>query len=501
MLGFWRNPEFIRHVRAELRPVRALTAGFVVLVIMTLVGLGCWTSERGNNEAVLRTFYGWLVGLQCGILAIWCSFICGQAISREREMKTYDFLKTTRLTASELLVGKILGEPVMGYFLVGCSLPVSIAAGLLGGFSLRTLLWTYVLLVFLALFVSLAGLWGSMLGEKTSGGVVALVILVGMLVCSGFANGPFPGVTALSILPALFALYGMREFSVTRTPPTLFGRPVHFTFLTVLLYVLFGAWLVLMLVRNLKRDREQIRLLSPWQAVGFAAFLNVLFYLFLDPRWVGVNLAYGGLAPDQASMLAVAFSSAMLFLIGLATLSPPEKLRGWWRRHKEEQESYFSEDGLPWPWLPPAALVGYALLAAEAAGLRQSVPLTEWRLGTAAVQLVLFLVFAVRDILFLQWCLLTRMKRPVVKGFLYLVLYYSAVGVLSLVASTVGKGLEDYVVCLSPIYAFISKGVRPHDAPALYLGLALQIPVILVLLSRITNRLRRPASSPAASNV
>ena len=38
---FWNNPEFVRHRRAELRPVRAITVAAVVILICLLVGLAC----------------------------------------------------------------------------------------------------------------------------------------------------------------------------------------------------------------------------------------------------------------------------------------------------------------------------------------------------------------------------------------------------------------------------------------------------------------------------
>ena len=39
---FWKNPEFIRHVRAELRAPRAITMAALTLVICGLVALSCW---------------------------------------------------------------------------------------------------------------------------------------------------------------------------------------------------------------------------------------------------------------------------------------------------------------------------------------------------------------------------------------------------------------------------------------------------------------------------
>ncbi|MBZ5543521.1 MAG: ABC transporter permease [Acidobacteriia bacterium] len=178
MLEFWRNPEFVRHLRAELRPPRAITAAFLAVVVCALAGLACWASEHENLRVFFRTFHGWLVGIQFVGLAFWCASGCGQAITRERELKTYDFLKTTRLTAGEIVLGKILGAPIMGYFVVGCTLPISLAVGALGGYGLGTLVGVYVLLLAFALFVSLMGLWLSMLLEKSSSAAVAILTLL-----------------------------------------------------------------------------------------------------------------------------------------------------------------------------------------------------------------------------------------------------------------------------------------------------------------------------------
>lgn len=498
MLAFWRNPEFVRHVRAELRPARALTAAALVVVVCTLVGLVCWSSERNHIREFLRLFYAWLVGIQYVMLGFWCASACGQAIARERELKTYDFLKTTRLTAAELMIGKLLGAPVLAYFAAGCSVLVSLVAGVLGGYTAGVLLWNYVLLVVFVLFVGVVGLWSSMLVEKSSAGAVGILGLIIVTMTFGLAESPFPGFGAISVVPAALSLHGMKE-GIAGTRCTLFGAPVSFLTLTLLLYVTMGAWFALMLIRNLKKDREQIHLLSRWQAVGLAAYFNLLFYAFLDPKSLRPQFSSDSLSPKEVCTLAVAINAMILFLVGVAMLAPHEKLKVWWRQRAAGKESYFSEHGLPWPWLLPAAGIAYAFLVAEAAGLQASVPIREWPLGTAAVQFLVFLVFTTRDILFLQWCNLTHMKRPVTKGFLYLCLYYLAVGIVVLVAKTVESSLWRYVSALTPYCVFSDQGVGLRASPAIYVGLALQVPVLGFLLRSISARLGRPAPAAAVS--
>jgi hypothetical protein len=500
VLKFWRNPEFVRHARAELRPPRAITVALVTLVVCVLVGLLSWANHPEHIREFFRSFHLWLVGMQATILGFWCASGCGQAIARERELKTYDFLKTTRLTAGEIMIGKVTGVPIMAYFIVACSLPVSVAAGALGGFGPRTLIGIYLLLLMFSLFVSLAGLVLSMLLEKSGTAAVSLLILFPMGSFFALADSPFQGLSAVSVLPAVFALYGT-DAAALRRAPTLFGMTTSYLLLTPLLVVAFGAWLVLMLVRNLKAEREQIRLLSRWQAVGFGAFLNLLFYAFLNPQKLDAQASYNTITPSDAATLAIVVNGFLLWLIGFVTLTPQEKLKAWWRRRKAGEEGYFSESGLPWPWLIAAAAVAYALLVAEAAGMSSVISFDQWRLKVAVLQLVVLLVFATRDVLFLQWCNVTSMKRPLLKGGLYLALYYIAVSIIAGVAGIGSDARRLFMFQLTTpftVFSHPTPGLR--DSLALALGMGLQLAIILLILRSITGRIRRPASTTASAS-
>ena len=503
MLRFWRNPEFVRYLRAELRGPRAVSVGLVTVVICALVGLTSWGTAHAVNLQFFRSFHVRLTVIQYLVLGLWCAGSCGVAITRERELKTYDFLRTTRLTAGGLLVGKVLGVPLIGYFAVACSLPVSIVAGILGGFSVGMILGNLLVLLVFGLFVALVGLWLSMLLEKTSAAAATLLILFPLGVGFSFAYGPFPGFGAISVFAPLLTLY-KTDADLSGVTPTIFGAPTHFLVLTLFLYATLGGWLVLMLVRNLKKDREQVRLLSRWQAVGFVAFLNVLYYAFLNPNSLAQQpfASTGSISPREVSNAAILLNATVLILVGVATLTPQERLKVWWRRRLAGQEKYFSPNGLPWPYLAVGAAIAYAMLVAEAAGLRSAAPLNTWRLGSTAIQMLVFLVFITRDVLFLQWCNLTRLKRPVFKGFLYLCLYYIATGIIGLVVGTVSNPASEFIFGLTMPFAALSwKSLVPRELPGLYVGLVLQVVVVVLLLQLISRRLSRPVSVPAASTV
>ena len=144
--------------------------------------------------------------------------------------------------------------------------------------------------------------------------------------------------------------------------PVLFNHPVPWLLMTLLLCGSFGAWLWLMIVRNLKRDYPEIRPLSRWEAVGCAAFLNFLIYALLSPiHTIGFEGRVGWFNDGKSvALFAVAMNGLFLFLMGLATLTPQERLKVW--RRTANKSALFADDGLPWPWLGMSAVVAYALM-------------------------------------------------------------------------------------------------------------------------------------------
>jgi hypothetical protein len=253
---------------------------------------------------------------------------------------------------------------------------------------------------------------------------------------------------------------------------------------------------VLMLVRNLKRDYSEIRPLSRWQAVGCAAFLNFAFYALLK---FGPGLGSGTDSQVLATFM-VSINGAILFAVGLATLTPQERLKVWWRQREAGTTSLFSEDGLPWPWLVLSAVVAYGLMVWGLLAWRSSMDFHTRSLGMAAAQLVVVLVFITRDILFIQWCTLTRMRQPVLKGFFLLCLYYVAAVVVIAISSISGEASAlTALSILTPVGAFDPRIEWMHFSAGVYEGLALQAGLIGVIVVGITHRLGRVRMVAAAS--
>ncbi|HXZ81862.1 MAG TPA: hypothetical protein VEG30_18180 [Terriglobales bacterium] len=497
-----RNPELLRHVRSELRaPRMALAAGlsYVLCFLISILHSQMTTAGpySGRTPESNSVFF-WILIPQALVLSLWCLSSTTQSIAGERLLKTYDFLRTTRLTAGELLVGMVFGVPIMAYFAVGCTVPFAIAAGLGSQVPLSAMLVTYFLLFVFVVFLSLVGLLVSMLVQKPRAGGALLIVwfwlmpftLIGMTGRFGF---PYPGVAALTIVPGLLPLYHAYT-SVPSTAP-FFGVHVPLLSLSLLLYVSLGAWIVVALLRNLKREREEIQLLSRWQAIGLAAYLNLLMLGFLDPAaLLGTRSPYS-FGVEPATIVHLAFNNLIFYAVGLATLTPPERLKIWFRDYHAGRQSYLSENGPPWPWMALAAALAFVALWLEAASARSAVPFDNWSLGHSGLSLMVFLVYATRDVLFLQWCTLTKMKNPIVKGILLVWLYYFAAGVITTPLAQASRSMASSGFCLlTPAGALVHGQIETA-----LIGAGLQIGVIIYLLFLIRDRLTRAPAQLATA--
>jgi hypothetical protein len=109
------------------------------------------------------------------------------------------------------------------------------------------------------------------------------------------------------------------------------------------------------------------------------------------------------------------------------------------------------------------------------------------------------LIFITRDILFLQWCTLTRLRPPVVKGFLFLCFYYLAAAVTVGISAVSGENSTIAALnLLTPVGVFDPRSGGNHST-SLYTGIALQAGLIAIILVAITNRLGRPSLVAAVS--
>jgi hypothetical protein len=100
-------------------------------------------------------------------------------------------------------------------------------------------------------------------------------------------------------------------------------------------------------------------------------------------------------------------------------------------------------------------------------------------------------IFVTRDIAFIQWCRLTRMRAPALKGVLFAGLYYVAAIVLSIVCGIYSNTLGRYFSSLlTPVGAFEPAPPNLHFPVAVFVGMGIQLGLIVLLEMAIMARLR-----------
>jgi hypothetical protein len=507
MLAFWTNPEFVRHRRSELRAGRALAVVGASITVCLVIALLCWTPEQphysrfaGDNTlfaAFSRRCFIALMFVQTGILTLWSVIACAQSISGERDKGTWDFQRVTRLTPGEFLIGKLIGEPILGYFILACCAPLTIAAGLMGHVQIQDIALCYLQVVATALFTGLVGIWLSSLAESRarSIGVIGALFVYGVIISmSGLSEGDFPGAAAISPLPSLLAT--LRISSAGLSKARLFGIAIPWVVMSLLLYFAVGAWFVSMVTRNIKRDFGDLRWLSRWQAVGFAIFFSLLlsalaYPWFPVPNSVARSADTYSLYTRYAARLFVQSivwtNAAVLLVVGLATLTPPERLRIWRRDLSAGRASLFAENSLPWPWIVTSAIVCYGFLILDVFLWHTRLAGSFSSFAILALQSGVLCLFVARDILFIQWCKLTKMKAPVVKGFLWLGLYYALMTVTMVVIGGVSEGGSlAFSNLVTPFGLF---NVDYSNSTSVAVGAAIQLFEVALLVWIILNRL------------
>ena len=187
---FRDNPVLQREVRGRFnfRRIRTqkatlVTVGAITLVIVYFYGRALLGIIHGQSEDARGLWTVIIYGLLFFVVLL-SPALSSTAISQEREQKTWEALTTSRLTASEVLLGKWLARQLPVILLIVIALPLLITCTFVGG--LGTLI-TIAALVFLFLttgLYSMLGLLCSYFARRTTVATTGALLLSAFL-CLG----------------------------------------------------------------------------------------------------------------------------------------------------------------------------------------------------------------------------------------------------------------------------------------------------------------------------
>ena len=452
-MSLFTNPEIVRNARIQLRPRRMLVAAGLCAAIE--VALYYAFFHGGVNVDSGNTGYGGGPGLlhviliiQALVLVIGGGIACLHAIQREKDQDTFDFQRLTRLSPLELTIGKLLGAPLMAYFVFLCFIPAAIVGAIASRSSWTIVLAAYVLLILGSIVYDAFALVISLFLRRGTVTWAILFFLSSVLgssaggygLPSGFIFGPFSPFVAVSLAQqSSWSVSSGMEFSGVHTPFNLFrdsffGVPVHHALVLFILYFTLLAWFIPAVARNVKRDPAEYELYTPAQALGFLCYLNFIllaFCQFTTPNfyWNGKAAAFKMVPtpPLDVQSALLALNIGLFFIFGFILLRSRNRMRR--RLHSIDAGPLALESIWPAPYtFLGAILVGAAMILVIQ---WKRDPSLEWSLTVAIFRVIYFAVWISCDLLFLQWMNLRRGRHPLPLGVLYLIVYYVCAGLVA----------------------------------------------------------------------
>jgi len=427
------NPEIVRNARIQLRRGRVVVAGVICAAISVITWEGVAQGVVGESG-----LFGLVLYFQVAVLLIGGGVYCLQSIHREKELNTFDYQRVTRLTSLEVAIGKLFGSPITAYLVVLFLMPIALVGALLGRVPISVVLEAYTILFLgCVAYHAFALVISMMLGRGGSAAAIFIFLLLVAITSVDWSQ-----------ITGSFVVHRLSPFCAPQIPSEyvyaigvaasdakysgwydlFFGKPLSHPFVVIVVYVVFGAWFLVAVARNLKRDPAAYELYSPNQALAFAISVSLLVLGFfqwkvLGPAdWVFEGLyARGPLPPLDVIRELLRVNVPVFFALGVVLLRNRERVRSGIRTTAKH-----AADGFAAIWPTPYVLVGTAAVGAAVVGLVEHYrpPESHWNWALAAFEVLFFSIWLTRDILYLQWMNLRRSKRPLLSGLLCLLAYY-----------------------------------------------------------------------------
>ncbi len=435
-MDLFSNPELIRNARSQLRLGRMLSVAAICAALSLVTG---YAMAHAQNQGLPPGQWGMhllqlVLAVQTVALLLGGSIACLNAVHREKEMNTFDFQRVTRLTPWELAIGKIFGAPAVVYFAVLCLMPVALVGAVVGGARPTFVAVAYVILLLGSITAHAFSTVVSLLHQRgTNSAAVLLLIFVLLTGLPGrggrllFDTGPLNPFIAVQMVEekswelgaytSTQSGYGAEGLTI---PDFFFGIRLHHVPVLLFLYASFAAWFLLAVTRNLKRDPSVYELYTPNQSLALVLYINFLLLGFF--RWGSFYSEFGSeKSAFSVQSIFLGFNLGLFPVLGLTLMRNRDQIR---RRLRELGDSASGWLAAIWP--APYLLAGMALVGLAAIGIImwKRDPKAEWDTAISIFRLALIAMWVVRDLLYLQWMNLTRGRRPLTMGFVYLLVFY-----------------------------------------------------------------------------
>ncbi|HEV7302278.1 MAG TPA: ABC transporter permease [Tepidisphaeraceae bacterium] len=217
------NPVLRKDLLNLLRLPRVAAIQIAFVAVLAFMVLTSWpqggvlaVAAQGRDDLLLGIVIGQLV-----LLTLFVPGIAATAISGERDGNTFEMLYASRLSAGQIVIGKILSAISFPVLLIIAGLPFVALLVWRGDVNVENLLYSYIILIVAAIFLAMVSLTVSAFSRQTSNALVisyvaVLVLCGGVLVPAALVlretSGPFASLLhyARALSPVAAALSVLR---------------------------------------------------------------------------------------------------------------------------------------------------------------------------------------------------------------------------------------------------------------------------------------------------
>ncbi len=140
---FWNNPLVVSAMRLKYRRSSPGITTCLYLLVLLTIGSVLHHYQAAYNMPPGRAFLLVMLGLQFLVSGGIALFTVASSIHAEVANHTLDFQRIVSLRPYEILLGKMIGEPAISYFLAIATLPFAVLCWLEGSVSVVTMAWFY----------------------------------------------------------------------------------------------------------------------------------------------------------------------------------------------------------------------------------------------------------------------------------------------------------------------------------------------------------------------
>ncbi|MEQ8755591.1 MAG: hypothetical protein RID09_19020 [Coleofasciculus sp. G1-WW12-02] len=168
------NPQLLRELGSRLNLSNFGIALAISLIAQLLVSLYCWSPTSSTSAPINWQSWWKNLFLNLGLVGIWLLIVAGtyllvKDLASEKKNGTLDFIRFSPRSTQSILIGKMLGVPIVLYGIIIFALPLHLWAGLASQIPLSRIFSFYGVLVVSCFFFYSVALLYALVGDWLSG--------------------------------------------------------------------------------------------------------------------------------------------------------------------------------------------------------------------------------------------------------------------------------------------------------------------------------------------